>query len=706
MTHRLNWGALGQQSLSSPVAFAQGVADVDGEPALVDQELRQRQTTRDIYGLLAYPFSEVQRVEFQAGFSNISFDNELRTRAFSLETGEQILDDEVDLPAGSALNLGVASAALVYDNSFPGATGPLFGQRYRLELSPTFGSISFVGVLADFRKYIMPVRPFTLAARVLHYGRYGSGGESARLQPIFLGIPAWFGDTATGPSTPRSARRLPAIPMRVRCSINCSGVGWWWPTPSFASRSLGFWVWAPGITGLSRSSLLFSAMPGWRGTRRTNPQCLARHPRSGIQCRCRPPVQPLRICGGAAELGPSLRSAGQRLDLAVRAGAGVLVSFPCTPPATTTSLPIPTPTDTLHTPKGRIIVIAPTRAACETIELALGLHLETLLEREHGEEIRELAAIGQGLRHRGRHRHRKDARHPPDRRVDPERAAPVGVVNREREATPETPSWNVVIVTTGIARRWFQDDLITGRDTIIVDEIHQTSAELELCLALGKRAGCRFIWLSATVDPTFYARYLDSADVLETYAFDPALKAKVQVLPQTARRVPQRALHPPRDEGEARRRGVSSRPARKSSDWRASLGEQWKRLTTGVLPRRRADPGHPAVPGGGGRAALPAGDDRGRPIGAQRPRARHGGDLRRALRQRGRTRQERAPPALSRRQRDPADGRAGARPGAERRGGHPQRPATSTSRSSVPRHRSSSWPATRSGWRSPAPRSA
>ena len=55
-------------------------------------------------------------------------------------------------------------------------------------------------------------------------------------------------------------------------------------------------------------------------------------------------------------------------------------------------------------PKGRIIVIAPTRAACETIELALGLHLDTLLEREHGAEIRELAASGQGLRHRGGHR--------------------------------------------------------------------------------------------------------------------------------------------------------------------------------------------------------------------------------------------------------------------------------------------------------------
>src|SRR5256885_16206046 len=100
-------------------------------------------------------------------------------------------------------------------------------------------------------------------------------------------------------------------------------------------------------------------------------------------------------------------------------------------------------------------------------------------------------------------------------------ALKVGVINREREATPETPSWNIVIVTTGIARRWFQDGDILPQDTLIVDEIHQTSAELELCLALGKRVGCRFIWLSATVDPTFYRQYLDSKDVLEVYAFDP-----------------------------------------------------------------------------------------------------------------------------------------------------------------------------------------
>ena len=64
---------------------------------------------------------------------------------------------------------------------------------------------------------------------------------------------------------------------------------------------------------------------------------------------------------------------------------------------------------------------------------------------------------------------------------------------------------------------------------MVVDEIHQTSAELELCLALGKRARCRFIWLSATVDPSFYSQYLTSSDVLEVYSFDEAKKATVEV---------------------------------------------------------------------------------------------------------------------------------------------------------------------------------
>lgn len=228
---------------------------------------------------------------------------------------------------------------------------------------------------------------------------------------------------------------------------------------------------------------------------------------------------------------------------------------------------------------GRVLVIAPTRAACETIELALQLQVETLLAREHGDEMRALAARGLGFgivaatgtgKTLGVRIIAEEILRAPLR---------VGVVNREREATPETPTWNVVIVTTGIARRWFQDDLIDPHDTIVVDEIHQTSAELELCLALGKRLGCRFIWLSATVDPSFYARYLESAEVLETTAFDPRLAARVETRMQRPlefldRRFVQRAVR----EG----RGVAVfLPTRAEVEQIATLlGDEWPRLNT------------------------------------------------------------------------------------------------------------------------------
>ena len=176
---------------------------------------------------------------------------------------------------------------------------------------------------------------------------------------------------------------------------------------------------------------------------------------------------------------------------------------------------------------GRVIVIAPTRAACETIELACRLDIPTVLMREHGDELRGLASgeLGFGIMAATGTGKTLAIRPIAEEIVGADLR--IGVVNREREATPETPSWNVVIVTTGIARRWFQDELIDARDTLIVDEIHQTSAELELCLALGKRAGCRFVWLSATVDPSFYRDYLQSTTVIESSAFDPTKAADV-----------------------------------------------------------------------------------------------------------------------------------------------------------------------------------
>jgi outer membrane protein assembly factor BamA len=78
----------------------------------------------------------------------------------------------------------------VFDNSVFGGTSPVLGQRYRFSVEPVLGSLNFTEILGDYRRYVPLMRPLTIAGRVLHFGRYGSDGEDARLTPLFVGYPS------------------------------------------------------------------------------------------------------------------------------------------------------------------------------------------------------------------------------------------------------------------------------------------------------------------------------------------------------------------------------------------------------------------------------------------------------------------------------------------------------------------------------------
>lgn len=184
---RLNWGVAAQQIPYLTGSFGAGFGTVNGQTAYIEQTQLFRQTERSGTGFVTYPLSRVQRLEFSAGYQNISFNEELRTQAFD-PTGTFLLFDSTQTFSGPpALNLGTGSAALVYDNSYFGATSPILGSRYRLEIDPMIGSLRMTTVVADYRRYVMPVRRLTLAARVLHAGRYGHGAEDPRLTPLFIG---------------------------------------------------------------------------------------------------------------------------------------------------------------------------------------------------------------------------------------------------------------------------------------------------------------------------------------------------------------------------------------------------------------------------------------------------------------------------------------------------------------------------------------
>ena len=194
LKHRWNYGIAAGQMPYLAGGFASGITSLNGQIVGVEQQVIQRQVERSVSGLAAYPFNRVHRIEVSGGFTNISFDQRVDSVYFDLQSGQVLAEEQTDLPAPGSLNLGQATAALVYDSSIFGATSPIAGQSYRLQVAPTVGSIRFNNVLADYRRYLQPASFYTFAVRGLHYGRYGRDSEDPRLMPLFLGYPGLVRD--------------------------------------------------------------------------------------------------------------------------------------------------------------------------------------------------------------------------------------------------------------------------------------------------------------------------------------------------------------------------------------------------------------------------------------------------------------------------------------------------------------------------------
>jgi Tol biopolymer transport system component len=195
--HRYNWGALAQRIpyiyLRQRYACAETGCPNNDVGELNMDFLRVRTFDAALTGLAQYPFSPAWRVEASAGLRRISQDIVVdRIRGISdFVNGQPVNFDPVSQErfkepgSSAAFNMAQASAALVYDNALFGYTSPFAGQRYRFELAPTVGEISFVQALADYRRYLY-LRPFTLAVRGLHTGRYGRDDD------VFY--PTWMGN--------------------------------------------------------------------------------------------------------------------------------------------------------------------------------------------------------------------------------------------------------------------------------------------------------------------------------------------------------------------------------------------------------------------------------------------------------------------------------------------------------------------------------
>jgi Tol biopolymer transport system component len=177
---RWNWAVVGGQI---PIVIGDSRLSSTGETVSRETTVA-RQIHRQISGVAMYPFSAARRLEVSAGAHAIAFDRELATQVYSVSTGRMVREQNDRMPGGAPVMLVDSAAALVYDASVFGTTAPVLGTRYRLEAAKTSGDLSLLTLTADYRRYVMPIRPVSLALRVEHVGRYGSGAGDPRLLPL------------------------------------------------------------------------------------------------------------------------------------------------------------------------------------------------------------------------------------------------------------------------------------------------------------------------------------------------------------------------------------------------------------------------------------------------------------------------------------------------------------------------------------------
>jgi Tol biopolymer transport system component len=179
--HRWNWGGdVGHIPYLNILSASFYKGDT-----LVVQDLHER-VYLDRFSLQTnYPFSQVRRLELSGAVTRYGYDRQIQQQML-LPDGSVTEVQTFDAPHQDALLLYQGSVALVGDNSYFGFTSPIQGWRYRVEVAPTFGSLNMVNLLLDYRRYIR-VRPFTVAWRGMHLGRYGADSEDPQLSPLYLG---------------------------------------------------------------------------------------------------------------------------------------------------------------------------------------------------------------------------------------------------------------------------------------------------------------------------------------------------------------------------------------------------------------------------------------------------------------------------------------------------------------------------------------
>jgi len=154
------------------------------------QLLQYRIFENQITGFALFPISTTRRLEASASLSWYYYRIDAWNNYYTM-TGFPIGQERERLDAPPGFNLQRIGISYVGDNSYFGMASPMRGQRYRFGVEQIFGTVSMTNITADFRQYLH-LKPFTMAMRVTHFGRYGSGADNQRIfNPLYLGFPGF-----------------------------------------------------------------------------------------------------------------------------------------------------------------------------------------------------------------------------------------------------------------------------------------------------------------------------------------------------------------------------------------------------------------------------------------------------------------------------------------------------------------------------------
>ena len=183
--NRLNWGTAVQRVV---YPYPYYMVYQDQETGLIYE-------IEDVYRLInydlslfgSYPFSQVSRFQLTGGYRVVDYNHTVYQRIY--DASGMLLDYQKFSPDDTppSLSYGYLGAGYFYDTGIFGATSPILGQNLGVTVSPAVGGINFTTFTVDARKYMMPVKPFTLAVRAMHMGRYGKDSEDTRFYPLYLG---------------------------------------------------------------------------------------------------------------------------------------------------------------------------------------------------------------------------------------------------------------------------------------------------------------------------------------------------------------------------------------------------------------------------------------------------------------------------------------------------------------------------------------